>query len=86
MPLRVGSPLREDDGGGRDPRASTAAPWYALTLSHVIQREPTATEESPGWFRRGNDNGAEITLSFPRFARESPGWLLKDNDNALLCP
>ena len=48
-------------------RVHSFAPRRALQLSHVIQRErgllsaviqrePTATEESPGWFHRGNDN------------------------------
>ena len=56
------------------------------SLSRTSFRGSAATEESPGWFRRGNDNGAEITLSFSRFARESPCWLLKGNDVVLLCP
>ena len=56
------------------------------SLSRTSFRGSAATEESPGWFRRGNDNGAEITLSFSRFARESPGWFHRGNDNALPNP
>ena len=55
-------------------------------LSRTSFRGSVATEESPGWFRRGNDNGAEIMLSFSRFTRESHWWLLTGNDVVLLCP
>ena len=48
----------------------TAAPCGAVQLSHVIQREPEATEESPGWFHRGNDNiPLRSSAGDPRCAR-----------------
>ena len=53
---------------------------------HVIQREPEATEESHGWFCRGDDDDVENLLSFSRSARESHCWLREYNDNALPCP
>ena len=37
-------------------RVHSFAPRGALTLMHVIQREPEATEESPKWFHHGNDH------------------------------
>ena len=33
-----------------------SAPCGAVQLLHVIQREPTATEESPCWLHKGNDD------------------------------
>ena len=55
-------------------------------LSRTSFRGSEATEESPGWFCRGNDDDAENLLSFSRSARESPGWLRESNDNVLRCP
>ena len=72
------------DGNLGSPRPRCTAPCGALSNSAVIQREPTATEESPGWLMEGNDPASQTLLSFSRSARESPCWFL--HGSALVPP
>ena len=57
-----------------------------IRIFSVIQREPTATEESPRWLLRVTTTLSQTLLSFSRFARESPQWFHWGNDDVLHVP
>ena len=71
---------RTQRSGSRRNRRSKGAN-VAFAVRRKRSRADFATTQSPEWFRRGNDDGAKIMLSFSRSARESPEWFRRGNDD-----